>query len=229
MAAAEAPAPAFMEKTFSEYHLYTLARTTTLKNDETKQIELLSAASVPVKKLFRYDGAGITNWWGEGYTDRYYGSDTGNKKVDVFLEIDNSKEAGLGQPLPAGKIRVYKKDDDGSQEFLGEDSIDHTPKDEKVKIKMGTAFDVVGEHKQTNFVNPDAHSIEETFQITLKNHKKESVTVNVVEHLYRYSNWKITDSGHPFNKVDSRTVEFPLKVAANGKTSVTYTVKYWWH
>ena len=226
---ANAPAPEFAEKAFSDYHLYTLSRTTTLRNNETKQIELLSAAGVPVQKLYRYDGAQIPNWWGEGISDRSYGTDSGNKKVDVFLELDNSKQAGLGQPLPAGKIRVYQKDDDGSQQFLGEDSIDHTPQDEKVKIKMGTAFDLVGEREQTQFVNPDAHSIKETFEITLRNHKKDDVTVSVIERLYRYSNWEIQDESQTFNKVDSRTVEFPVKVPADGKAKVAYTVRYWWH
>jgi hypothetical protein len=225
---ASAP-PAFAEKTFSEYHLYTLGRTTTLRNNETKQIELLSAATIPVKKLFRYDGTGLTYWWGDGYTDPFYGTQNGNKKVEAFLEVENSKEAGLGQPLPAGKIRIYKKDDDGSQQFLGEDAIEHTPKDEKIKVKMGTAFDVVGQRKQAHFNNPKPNNIEETFEITIKNHKKETITVNVVEHLYRYSNWKIDSPSHPFNKVDSRTVEFPVKVPAEGKTVVTYTAKYWWH
>jgi hypothetical protein len=223
-----AGAGAFQEKTFSEYHLYTLQRTTSLHNDETKQVELLSASKVPVKKLYRYDGAGLGWWGGEGVSDPAYGASTGNPKVDVVLEVENSEKAGLGMPLPAGKIRVYKRDEDGSQEFLGEDAIDHTPKDETVKVKMGTAFDVKGERKQTNFVNAHNNTIEETFEIVLKNHKKQDVTVRVLERLYRYSNWKITESSLPFEKQDSRTVEFPVKVPSDGKTTLTYTVKYWW-
>jgi hypothetical protein len=221
-------AAGFAEKSFSEYHLYTLGRTTTLGNNETKQIELLSAGRVPVKKVYRYDGAGISYWWGEGYSDQAYGASTGNPKVDVVLEVENAEKAGLGMPLPAGKIRIYKRDDDGSQEFLGEDSIGHTPKDETVKVKMGTAFDVKGERKQTEFSNPKSNQILETFEITLKNHKKQEVTVLVTEHLYRWSNWKITASSVPFQKQDARTVEFPVKVPADGKTVVTYTVNYWW-
>jgi hypothetical protein len=219
---------AFQEKTFSEYHLYTLQRPTSLQNNETKQIELLSASKVPVKKIYRYDGSGTGGWIGEGYSDPSYGASNGNAKVDVVLEVENSEKAGLGMPLPAGKIRIYKRDDDGSQEFLGEDSIDHTPKDETVKVKMGTAFDVKGERKQTHFVNAHNNTIEETFEITLKNHKKQDVTVRVLERLYRYSNWKITESSMPFEKRDSRTVEFPVQVPSDGKTVVTYTVQYWW-
>ncbi len=226
---AAAPTPAFAEKAFSDYHLYTLAHTTTLANNETKQIELLSASAIPVQKLYRYDGAGLSDWWGNGITDRTYGNDTGTQKVDVFLKFENREAAGLGIPLPAGKIRVYQKDSDGSREFLGEDSIDHTPKDEEVKVKMGSAFDVVGERAQSSFVNPDAHSIEEGFTITLKNHKKQAVTVDVVEHLYRYSNWKITVKSQDFNQVDARTVDFPVMVPADGKATVTYKVRYWWN
>ncbi|HET9869362.1 MAG TPA: DUF4139 domain-containing protein [bacterium] len=224
-----APAPAFAEKALSDYHLYTLSRTTTLQNNETKQIELLSAASVPVKKLYRYDGAGITDWWGNGITDRYYGNDSGTKKVDVFLKFTDDQASGLGMPLPAGKIRVYQKDDDGNREFLGEDAIDHTPQDEQVLVRMGTAFDVVGERTQTAFTQPDAHSIEESFAITVKNHKKQAVQVDVVEHLYRYSNWKIVEKSQDFNKVDARTVSFPVSVPAGGKATVTYKVRYWWN
>jgi hypothetical protein len=226
---AQAAAPAFAEKAFGDYHLYTLQRTTTLKNNETKQVELMSAAKVPLRKVYRYDGAGGLGYWGgEGYSDPSYGVDTGDSKVSVVLELDNNEKSGMGMPLPAGKIRVYKRDDDGSQEFLGEDTLDHTPKDETLKVKVGNAFDVKGERKQTNFVNPTSRSIEETFQITVKNHKKQEVTVRVVEHLYRYSNWKITENSAPFEKQDSRTVEFPVKVPADGKTVVTYTVKYTW-
>ncbi|HVM31783.1 MAG TPA: DUF4139 domain-containing protein [bacterium] len=224
---AAAPAPAFAEKAFGDYHLYTLSRTTTLENNETKQIGLLSAPAVPVQKLYRYDGAGLTDWWGNGITDRYYGNDSGVKKVDVFLKFANEKAAGLGEPLPAGKIRVYQKDDDGAQAFLGEDAVDHTPEGEDVTVRLGTAFDVVGERTQSDFVNPDNHTILESFTITVKNHKKRAVAVDVVEHLYRYANWKITVKSADFNQVDARTVDFPVTVPADGKTTVSYTVRYW--
>lgn len=219
---------AFAEKTFSEYHLYTLSRTTTLRNAETKQIELLSAARVPVRKEYVYDGAGLGYWWGEGYTDPSYGATSANKKVDVAIVLENAAASGLGQPLPAGKIRVYKSDTDGSQEFLGEDAIDHTPQGETVRVKMGKAFDLTGERKQTAFANPKPNTIEESFEITVKNRKKEAVTVKVVEHLYRWANWKIEASSQAFVKKDARTVEFPLKVPADGKATVTYTVRYGW-
>jgi hypothetical protein len=219
---------AFAEKTFSEYHLYTLSRTTTLRNAETKQIELLSAARVPVKKEYTYDGAGVGYWWGEGYSDPTYGATSANRKVDVVLKVENEAASGLGQPLPAGKVRVYKADTDGGQEFLGEDALDHTPKGETVKVRMGKAFDLTGERKQTAFSNPKVNTIEESFEITLKNRKKEAVTVKVVEHLYRWSNWKIESSSMPFEKKDARTVEIPVKVPPDGRAVVTYTVRYGW-
>lgn len=227
-AAAEDSGAGFQEKSFSEYHLYTLQRPTSLKSSETKQIELLSAPRAEVRKIYRYDGAGLTWWGGDGISDPGYGTGNGNGKVDVVLELDNSAKAGLGMPLPAGKVRVYKRDDDGSRQFLGEDSIDHTPQDETIRVKMGSAFDVKGERRQVNFANPSKSSIEESFEITLKNHKKQDVMVRVVEHLYRYSAWKITENSQPFDKKDSRTIEFPVKVPADGKATVTYTVRYSW-
>jgi len=227
MAVMEDAAPAFEEKSFSEYHLYTLQRVTTLRDKETKQIELLSASRVPVQKVYRYDGAGLSWWGGEGISDPAYGASSGNTKVDVVLELNNSEKSGLGMPLPAGKIRVYKRDADGSQEFLGEDAIGHTPKDETVKVKMGTAFDVKGERRQTDFTSAK-NSAEESFEIVLKNHKKQDVMVRVLERLYRYSNWKVLESSHPYEKRDSRTLEFPVKVPADGKTVVTYKVRYSW-
>jgi hypothetical protein len=150
-------------------------------------------------------------------------------KVSVILELDNKKASGLGMPLPKGRVRVYKKDEDGSLQFAGEDSIDHTPKDEKVRVKMGEAFDIVGERKRTDYSSDSSrHRFEETFEIRLRNHKDSSVTVNVVEHLYRWTNWKITSSSIPYTKKDAQTVEFPVTVAKDGETVLTYTVKYSW-
>jgi hypothetical protein len=151
-----------------------------------------------------------------------------NKKVNVLLEMENRAERGMGFSLPAGKVRVYKKDDDGSLEFIGEDTIDHTPRDEKMTLYIGDAFDIVGERKQANFRIPSARTIVESFEIKIKNHKEEAVTVNVVEKLYRWVNWEITDTSMPYNKLDSRTVEYPVKVEKDGEVTVKYTVKYSW-
>ncbi|MGC8764107.1 MAG: DUF4139 domain-containing protein [Acidobacteriota bacterium] len=226
-----APAPQFEEKSLFEYHLYTLQRPATVADNETKQIELASAPQVPVQKTYVYDGANLA-----GYGGWYYGSrenrDLGlpsNRKVSVFLEFDNKEAAGLGIPLPKGTVRVFQKDSDGSAQFVGEDAIDHTPKDEHVRIKMGEAFDVVGERKQTAFkVIVSGHVYDESFEITLRNHKKNPVTVRVTEVLYRWSDWEITKESMGHEKVDSQTVVFPVTVPADGEAKVAYTVRYTW-
>ncbi|MEW6556158.1 MAG: DUF4139 domain-containing protein [Elusimicrobiota bacterium] len=221
-------APQFEEKAFFEYHLYTLQRRTNVRDNETKQIEFASAANVPVKKLYIYEGA-LQKFWGYqewSRADRNYGTQC-NKKVYVMLEFKNSKENNLGIPLPKGKMRVYKEDSDKSLEFIGEDFIEHTPKDEQIRIYLGDAFDIVGERVQTDFKCGDDFC-DETFKITLRNHKEEQVEVRVVEKLYRWSNWKITQKSQDYEKKDSRTIEYKLKIAKDGENTITYTVHYWW-
>lgn len=232
MMAKAAMAPENMtEKTFFEYHLYTMARPTTLAENSSKQVEMASAAGVPVKKLYVYDGAQGVSWWGfgdSGYWDPNYGLSSG-KKVSVFLELENKKSEGLGIPLPKGRVRVYKKDDDGALQFAGEDAIDHTPKDEKVRVKMGEAFDVVGERKRTDYSSDvNKRRFEETFEVRLRNHKDSDATVTVVEHLYRWTNWKIVDASAKWTKKDAQTIEFETPVKKDGEAVVTYTVKYSW-
>jgi hypothetical protein len=230
-AMAAAPAPNMTEKSFFEYHLYTLARPTTLADNSSKQVEMASAAGVPIKKLFVYDGAENLYYgaFGDsGYWDPGYGLQSG-KKVSVLLEFQNKKAEGLGIPLPKGRVRVYKKDDDGSLQFAGEDSIDHTPKDEKVRVKMGEAFDIVGERKRSNFASDlKGRRFEETFEIKLRNHKDSDATVTVVEHLYRWNNWKIIGASAKYEKMDAQTIEFTVPVPKDGEATVTYTVKYSW-
>lgn len=223
----------FVEKEFFEYHLYTLQRPSTLKDNSNKQIELFTPVSdVPLAKIFVYYGNINALRWrygGSAIRDRSYGI-ASNKKVDIYLEFFNKEESNLGIPLPAGRIRAYKKDEaDGSLEFVGEDKIDHTPKDEKILIKLGSAFDIVGERKQIDFkTNYDRDWIRETFEIKIRNHKKEPVTVLVKEVLYRWSNWKIESTSHKFEKEDSRTIYFPVKVDKDGEEVITYTVLYTW-
>jgi len=219
------------EKTFFEYHLYTLARPTTLAQNSSKQVEMASAAGVPIKKLYVYDGAQGVSWWGfgdSGYWDPNYGLQSG-KKVSVLLEFLNKKSEGLGIPLPKGRVRVYKKDDDGALQFAGEDSVDHTPKDEKVRVKMGEAFDVVGERKRVDYSSDlNKRRFEETFEVRLRNHKDADAVVTVVEHLYRWTNWKIVDASAKWTKKDAQTIEFEIPVKKDGEAVTTYTVKYSW-
>jgi hypothetical protein len=222
----------FEEKTFFEYHLYTLGRPTTIPDRSTKQVELFPAAhKVPVEKVLVYNGLG-QNFWFDPYNpiqDQNFGVQS-NKDVDVYLRFKNSKEQGLGMPLPAGKIRVSKLDTaDGSLEFIGEDLIKHTPRDEQVLVKMGHAFDVVGERKQTEFKSEGrGRVITESYEIKVRNHKDTPVDVIVTEPLFRWSTWEITKSSPDFKKVDSRTIQFPLTIPKDGEGAVTYTVRYTW-
>ena len=168
-------------------------------------------------------------YFAEAMTDRGFGMQS-NKKVDIYLRFKNAKDVGLGIPLPSGRVRVSKLDPaDQSLEFVGEDTIDHTPKDETVMVQLGSAFDVVGERKQVDFkIDTSRKQMEEEIEIALRNHKEQPVEVIVKENLYRWSNWKIVQKTHEYKKVDSRTIEFPVKVPADGETKVRYTVQYSW-
>ena len=223
----------FAEKSFFEYHLYTLGRPTSISNNSTKQIELFPPHSdVAINKTYVYYG--LSEQWRYWIapspgTDANLGTDS-NKKVDIYLLLQNSEKNGMGMPLPAGRVRVYKRDDaDQSLQFIGEDVIQHTPKDEQVMVKLGSAFDVVGERKQTGFtVNQNGHEMTESFEIKLRNHKKEPVRVIVKENLYRWTNWEITASSDKHEKQDFRTIHMPVDVPADGEKTVSYTVKYTW-
>ena len=220
----------FEEKAFFEYHLYTLGRPATIPNNSTKQIELFDkAARVPAKKQLVYYGADFGGHYGGPMLDREFGPSS-NTKVDVWLKFRNDKTSGMGMPLPAGRIRVSQQDKaDGSLEFIGEDQIDHTPKDEDVRVKLGTAFDVVGERRQTDFaLNTKGRVMEEAFEVKIRNHKEQAVEVVVRENLYRWSQWTLLSQSAPSEKKDARTVEFPVRVAAGGEAVVTYRVRYTW-
>jgi hypothetical protein len=229
---AERKVAGFEEKEFFEYHLYTLGRSTTLPDNSTKQIELFpTARNVPCEKTLVYYGL-APGYYGYGaapFTDRNYGVQS-NKKVDVYLGFKNGEAQHMGMPLPAGRVRVSKMDGaDKSLEFIGEDVIDHTPKNEKVQIKLGSAFDVVGERRQTDFRIDTSHkTMSEEIEIKLRNQKKEAVTVIVKENLYRWVNWQITAKSQDFEKQDARTIHFPVKIAAGGEATVRYSVQYTW-
>ena len=228
--AAPAMADGFVQKDFFEFHLYTLGRKTTLPNNSTKQIELFDQAKqIPAKKVLLYYGAVQPYFYPSPYTDRNMGVEM-NKKVDVYLEFKNDKQFGLGVPLPAGRLRVSQLDKaDGSLEFIGEDKIDHTPKDEQVRVKLGSAFDVVGERRQVAFTVDTAGKVmEEEIEVKLRNHKSQPVDVVVKENLYRWSNWKILTQTHKYDKEDARTISFPVRVPKDGETVVRYRVRYTW-
>jgi len=231
---AAAAAPAVTEKAFDEYHLYTLERTTTLRDRETKQVEFIHAANVASRQIYVYDGARIDasryyGWnWENIRNDHSYGTES-NPKIWVMREFVNSEANHLGMPLPKGRVRFYRRNDDGQVEFTGENLIDHTPKDETVRIYTGNAFDITGERKRTNYtVENNKSTATETFEIRVRNHKKETAEVRVVEHLYRGHNWEITSKSDEFKKKDSNTVEFPVTIAPDGEKVITYTAHYTW-
>jgi len=228
MVATDAAAPV-TEKAFSEFHLYTISRPTTLRDHETKQVEFVRAQGVSAPRIFVYDGAtmeyGIYNLYrGAGN----YGIPT-NKKVWVLREFKNSEANKLGIPLPKGRLRFYQQDDDKSLQFIGENEIDHTPKDETVRVYVGNSFDLTGERRRTDFkVNSDNNWAEEAFEIKLRNHKKEPVEIRVVEHLSRFDNWELTEKSDDFKKLDSSTIEFRVALKPDEEKTVTYRVHYSW-
>jgi hypothetical protein len=222
--AAEAPAAAsanrdFREETFFEYHLYTLDGRTTIKDNQTKQLSLMAAANVPVDKHFIYYGAA-------DYYRTSYGMPMSKQKVGVYLELKNSKDKGLGLPLPKGRMRVYKADASGSQQLIGEDWIDHTPKDEKIKIKMGDAFDVVGERVQRDWKKIGGGVYEIEWDVKVRNHKKEAITVDVVEPMP--GDWEVIRATHPHQKVEAFTARWSLPVPKDGETKLSYRVRVRW-
>lgn len=232
--AQDAAAPAVSEKAFDEYHLYTLERSTTLRDRETKQVEFIHAAGVGAKQIYVYEGAQIdpnryNGWnWENIRNDHSYGTES-NPKIWVMRELVNSEANHLGMPLPKGRVRFYRHNDDGQVEFTGENMIDHTPKDETVRIYTGNAFDLTGERRRTNYtVENSRSSATETFEIRVRNHKKQAVEVRVVEHLYRGKTWEITAKSDEYKKKDSQTIEFPVTVAPNGEMVITYTAHYTW-
>jgi hypothetical protein len=231
MADEAAAPPPVTEKSFDEYHLYTLQNATTLRDQETKQVEFVRAASVKSQRIYVYEGFDTSRWgwYGGGLNqDPSYGTQS-NAKVWVMQEFKNSKDNNLGIALPHGRVRFYRRDDDGQLQFTGENTIDHTPSDETIRLYTGNAFDVVGERKRTEFhSNSNAHWFDESFEIKVRNHKKEAVQVRVVERLYRWSNWQIAETNAKWNKKDAQTVEFPVTVQPDGEGVVRYTVHYSW-
>ncbi len=212
----KAAAPQFKEEAFFEYHIYTLQRPSTIKDNQTKQIQLVQASEVPVKKELLFQGQAF-------YYRGPSGETVSDQKVGVFIEIANKKDHHLGFPLPKGTVRVYKKDGDGSLQFIGEDTIDHTPKDEKIRIKLGDAFDVVGSRKQTDWKKLARDTYEAAFEISLRNHKKEDVTVKVVEPVP--GDWTMVSSSHEFKKTEAHLAEFNIPVPKDKEVKLTYRVR----
>ncbi|MEW6054322.1 MAG: DUF4139 domain-containing protein [Nitrospirota bacterium] len=214
--AAKPAAPQFKEEEFFEYHIYTLERPATVKENQIKQISLVHSSDIPVRKELLYRGATY-------YYYSQYGEVISHQKVGVFIEIENKKTHNLGIPLPKGTVRVYKYDSEKSLQFVGEDSIDHTPKDEKVRVKLGDAFDVVGSRKQTDWKKIASDTYEAGFEISLRNHKKEDVTVRVVEPIP--GDWTMLSASHKHEKTEAFTAEFNVPVPKDKEVKVSYRVR----
>jgi hypothetical protein len=231
-AAAQMQSPAVTEKAFEDFHLYSLPRPTDLKDQETKQVEFIHASGVQSQRIYVYDGAQINweQWRGNPMGMREnseFGTESSNK-VAIMREFKNSKENHLGMPLPKGRLRFYKRDGQ-ALEFTGENTIDHTPQDETVKVYTGNAFDLVGERTRVNFNVDNANDwADESFSIKLTNHKKEPVEIRVVEHLYRWTNWDITEKSDPFLKTNAQEIEFRIPLKPDETHTITYKVHYSW-
>lgn len=212
-----AAAPQFKEEGLFEYHLYTLQRPSTIKDNQTKQITLFSAASVPIRREFVMQQEQV--WYGAplgGEPDK-------KQKIGVIVELENREASGLGMPLPRGTVRVYQQDADSSLQFVGEDAIDHTPKDEKVSVKVGDAFDLAATRRQTDWKKLANDTYEATWEIVIRNHKKEDVTVKVLEPMT--GDWTVVDSSVPAKKRDSRIAEFNVLVKKDDEARLTYQVR----
>ncbi len=209
----------FHEESFFEYHLYTLERPTNLLNAEQKQVTLLEAHDIHVQKKLIFYGAAY-------YYRGNYGQVMSNQKVGVYLDIQNSEANHMGMPLPKGTVRVYKADKSGAKQFIGEDNIDHTPRDEKVRVKMGEAFDVVGDRKQMEWKSLGVCVSESAWEISLRNHKDTAVDVEDFEPVG--GDWEITQESMPHAKKDAHTFTFSPHIPARGTVKITYRVRIRW-
>ena len=205
----------FQEEQLFEYHMYTLQRPTTLQNNQQKQVTLFNAPDVSVVKEFVYDPS-----------RRYYWQSSDSTKINVMLNLKNSEDNGMGLPLPKGVVRVYKKDSEGKLQFIGEDSIDHTPKDEEIRLYLGNAFDLVGEKKQTKYTRISDRVSETSYEVELRNHKDEDVYINVLDH--PYGDWEITSTSDPYDKKSTSNVQWTLKVPKDDSKTLTYTIRSSW-
>jgi len=220
MKAAEAAAPQFVQEAISEYHLYTLERRTNIQNNETKQISLMTSTGIRIEKIFRVNGQQYY------YRNPQTPGAPIKEPVEVHIKYKNSQENSLGIPLPAGTVRVYQGDSKGRVQFIGEDRITHTPKDETLDLHIGNAFDVVAERKQTDYQRLGSHAVEMAFEISLRNHKPEPITVEVNEPLG--GDWQMVDSNFKYEKTAAFAAQFMVPVAADGESVLRYRVRVRW-
>ncbi len=220
---AEMAAPAFQEESFFEYHLYNLTGTTTIAERETKQMELLGASGVGVNRRLIFDGSGT---YFPFYRARRPGAGGATEEMNaaIVLELENSEANSMGMPLPKGKVRVYKKDSRGNLQFLGEDLIDHTPRNETIRLYIGDAFDVVGTRRQTASRVISGCVSEQSYAVQVRNRKETAVDVDIVERVW--GDWAILQKSHEYQNLDSRTIQFPVHLDPDETEEVTYTIRF---
>ena len=206
----------FVEEAFFEYHLYTLERRTDIDNNQQKQVTLFEVSDVSVTKEYVFDSGSVY----------YYREREGYNKIKVMLALENTEKNNMGIPLPKGKIRVYKKDSEGQLQFIGEDLIEHTPKDEKIRIYVGDAFDLVGVKKQTEYDRISDRVVEITYEVSLRNHKDEEVTIAVIQRIW--GDWKMLESSHEWRKEDAWTAVWYVEVQEDGEVTITYKIRIEW-
>jgi len=222
-----AEAPEVTQQAFDEYHLYDLHRTLNLRNNETKQVQFIEAENVTVQRTYEFEGTTAVGFYPGYHNDQPGFGIAGSTHISVREQFKNSTANHLGMPLPAGRLRLYRRDSGGQVQFVGESMIPHTPAEQQVEFTTGRAFDVTGKQRQTDF-HTAAHSTDESFEVTLSNQKAQPVTVHVIEHMNRGENWKVTVKSSDFTKRDSSTVDFPITVPAKGDATLTYSVHYTW-
>jgi len=219
MAAAAMADRVVTEKSFDEFHLYTLANPVTLRDRETKQVEFVRATGVKAERVYVYEGR-CQEFYGETPPDA--------NKVQVYRELMNTEANGLGMPLPKGKFRFYAQDDDRRLEFVGENRIDHTPQGERLRVLTGNSFDLVGEHRRTDLRRNNDRVISETYEVKLRNRKKEPVEIRLVEHMAHWSDWTISENAVPYTKLDSHRAEFRVPLKPDEEKVITFRVNYVW-
>jgi len=219
------------QKAFDDFHLYDLHRAVSLRNGETKQVQFLEASNVTVRRTYQFEGNNpIAQGFYPGYHNDQVGFErSGNTRVLILEEIKNATSNHLGMPLPAGRLRLYRRDTGGQVQFVGENMIAHTAAEQTLKLVSGDAFDLTAARRQTDFkVDNTQRFIDESFEIKLDNQKAQPVTIHAVEHMGRGENWEVTAKSGDFTKRDSSTIDFPVSVPAKGETVLTYTVHYSW-
>lgn len=223
--------PDVTQKSFDDFHLYDLHRTLALHNGETKQVQFLEASRVSVQRTYQYQGNDpvVQPFYPGFHNDQQFLGNSDNTHISILEEIKNSTANHLGMPLPAGRIRLYRKDTGGQMQFVGEGMINHTPAEQTVKVVSGNAFDITAKRRQTGFHVDGLHrTTDESFEIKLSNQKPQPVTVHAVEHMNRGENWEITAKSSDYTKRDSSTIDFPISVPAKGDATLTYTAHYTW-